>query len=95
MTAWGADQGIEGSMIKFMGDPAGEFTKALDIEMTHPGPASVGIIGRCKRHALYVEDGEIKFMAISEAEDDPAGDAFPESSCAPALLEAIATCKAD
>ena len=74
MKAWGKDQKIEGTNIRFMGDPAAELTKKLDMEMTHPGPASVGIIGRCKRHAMIVDDGEVKWFAISEDDDDPAGD---------------------
>mmetsp|Transcript_42011 Transcript_42011/g.77770 ORF Transcript_42011/g.77770 Transcript_42011/m.77770 type:complete len:93 (-) Transcript_42011:261-539(-) len=89
MKAWAADQKIDGSMITFMGDPHTELTRALDIEMTHPGPRSVGIANRCKRHAMYVDDGEVKFFAISEDDDDPAGDDDPEDTCAPALLEAI------
>lgn len=76
-------------MITFFGDPAGELTKALDVEMTHPGPASVGIIGRCKRHALHVVDGEIKVIRIAEAEDDPAGDDFPDITLAESMLEAV------
>lgn len=89
MEAWGQDQGIDGSMIRFMGDPSGAFTEALDIEMTHPGPIGVGIIGRCKRHAIYVDDGEIKVFKLSEEEDDPAGDANPEETMPAALLSAI------
>jgi peroxiredoxin len=42
--------------------------------MTHPGPPSVGIIGRSKRFAVVVEDGVVKHVAISEGPDDPAGD---------------------
>lgn len=89
MKAWAENQGIDGSMITFMSDPTGELTKELDMELTHPGPKSVGIIGRCKRFALHLVDGEIKYLAIAEADDDPAGDAFPEATCAPAMLEAI------
>ena len=74
MKAWGKDQKIEGTNIRFMGDPAAELTKKLDMEMTHPGPAADGIIGRCKRHAMIVDDGEVKWFAISEDDDDPAGD---------------------
>ena len=72
------DQNIEGSIITFMGDPAAEFTSDLDMKMTHPGPISVGIIGRCKRHAIYAEDSVVKHFAISESADDPAGDEDPE-----------------
>lgn len=74
MQAWAEDQGIAGSFVNMMGDPAAELTKALDVEMVHPGPPSVGIIGRCKRHAMIVDDGEVKWFAISEDDDDPAGD---------------------
>lgn len=76
-------------MIKFVADPAAELTKALDMEMTHPGPPSVGIIGRCKRFALHAIDGEIKTVAVSEGPDDPAGDDDPSASLAEGFLEAI------
>ena len=92
MTAWAEDQGVDDddTMITFLGDPAAEFTKATDMEMTHPGPPSVGIIGRCKRHAMHVVDGEVKYVAVSEGPDDPAGDDDPSATLAPAILEAIA-----
>mmetsp|Transcript_23744 Transcript_23744/g.36523 ORF Transcript_23744/g.36523 Transcript_23744/m.36523 type:complete len:92 (+) Transcript_23744:373-648(+) len=89
MQAWSTDQGVEGSFITMMGDPAGEFAGALDMKMDHPGPPSVGIIGRSKRHAMYVVDGEVKYVAVSEDEDDPAGDADPSATLAPALLDAV------
>jgi len=89
MQAWGEDQGIKGSMVSFVADPAATLTKALDMEITHPGPPSVGIIGRCKRFALHAVDGEIKTVAVSEGPDDPAGDSDPSSSLAEGMLEAI------
>ena len=89
MQAWAEDQGVGGSMVTFVGDPAAELTKALDMEMTHPGPPSVGIIGRCKRHAIYAEKGEIKVVRVSEAEGDPAGDDDPSATLAEGMLEAI------
>jgi len=89
MQAWAADQKVGGSMIKFFGDPAAELTTALDMKMTHPGPPSVGIIGRCKRHAIYAVNGEVKCVAISEGPDDPAGDSDPSATLAPALLAAV------
>jgi len=91
MQAWSMDQGVSNSdFITMMGDPSGAFTDALgDLKMTSDGPPSVGIIGRSKRFALHVVNGEIKYVAVSEAEDDPAGDADPSASCAPALLEAV------
>ena len=72
-----------------MGDPAREFTEACGMEMTHPGPPSVGIIDRCKRWAMYVENNVVKHVAVAEAEDDPAGDDNPTVTLAPAMLEAI------
>lgn len=89
MQAWGKDQGIEGSMVTFMADPAGDLTKALDMEMTHPGPPSVGIIGRCKRFAIHADDEEIKAVVVSEGPDDPAGDDDPSKTLAENMLEIV------
>jgi len=96
MSAWASDMGVENSdanddkgRITLLGDPHADLTKSLDMEMTHPGPASVGIIGRCKRFALYAVNGEVKYVAISEAEDDPAGDDDPSATLAPAMMNAI------
>ena len=93
MDAWGRDQGIEKSkgFVKFMADPSGAATRALDIALTHPGPASKGLLHRCKRTATYFEDGVVKFHSVAEGPDDPAGDARPEATCAEALLEAVAS----
>jgi len=90
MMAWAEDQGVkDGSMVTLMGDPYGELTEALDMEMTHAGPKSVGIINRCKRFALYIEDGLVKIVRVAEADDDPAGDDRPEVTLADAMVDAI------
>lgn len=47
-----------------MGDPSGVFTKAIAMEMVHPGPYSVGIIGRCKRFAMYVVDNVVQLVRV-------------------------------
>jgi len=95
MMAWAEDQGVkEDSMVTLMGDPYGDLTSALEMEMTHAGPASVGIIGRCKRFALYVENGVVKIVRVAEAEDDPAGDDRPEVTLADAMVDAIKALKA-
>lgn len=91
MNAWAKDQGTTDSLITMVGDPHGDLTKALGMELTHPGPTGKGIVGRCKRFAMYVVDGIIKWIQTSEKPDDPAGDDFPEATCAPALLDAIAS----
>jgi len=89
MQAWAADQKIDGSMVTFVADPAATLTKALDMEMTHEGPPSVGIIGRCKRFAIHAVDEEIKIVKISEGPDDPAGDSDPSLTLADGMLKAI------
>ena len=80
-------------MLQLMGDPYGDLTKALDMELTHPGPIGKGLVGRCKRFAIYAVNGEIKAVNIAEAEDDPAGDENPEDTLAEAMLEAIKAAK--
>mmetsp|Transcript_20144 Transcript_20144/g.19390 ORF Transcript_20144/g.19390 Transcript_20144/m.19390 type:complete len:99 (+) Transcript_20144:310-606(+) len=89
MGAWSENQGADDSLLSFMADPYSTVTRALDMELIHPGPKSVGLINRCKRFALHVVDGEVKAVRVSEKENDPAGDDFPEDTCAPAMLEVI------
>ena len=52
-------------MLQLMGDPEGELTKALDMELTQE-LLSLGLLGRCKRHTIYSVDGEIKAVNIAE-----------------------------
>mmetsp|Transcript_60609 Transcript_60609/g.91466 ORF Transcript_60609/g.91466 Transcript_60609/m.91466 type:complete len:120 (+) Transcript_60609:239-598(+) len=90
MAAWAESQGVpEDSMLKLMGDPTAAVTKALDMELTHQGPQSIGLLNRCKRFALYVVDGVVKIVRVAEAPDDPAGDDFPDVTLAEAMMEAI------
>jgi peroxiredoxin 5 len=77
-------------MLQLMADPYGDLTKALDMELTHPGPIGKGLVGRCKRFAMYVKNGEIKAIRVSEKEGDPAGDDDPSLTLADSMLEAIA-----
>lgn len=93
MQAWAKDQKVGLSMLQLMADPAGELTKALDMELTHPGPQSKGLYGRCKRFAIYADNGEIKAVHVAESENDPAGDEHPEPTLAQAMLEAIENAK--
>mmetsp|Transcript_36098 Transcript_36098/g.115918 ORF Transcript_36098/g.115918 Transcript_36098/m.115918 type:complete len:93 (+) Transcript_36098:300-578(+) len=87
MEAWAKDQGVEGSMIKLMGDPTSAFTKALGVELTHPDPCGFLGSGRCKRFALLAEDGVIKALHVSETADDPTGDSDPAASMPAAMLK--------
>lgn len=89
MKAWAEDQCTEDSMITLMADTRREFSEALGVVMTDPGPLSVLGNLRCKRFALFVDDGEIKIEAISEGPGDPAGDEDPSASCVESMLEKI------
>lgn len=89
MKAWGQNQGVEGSIITFMADTQGDLTKALGTEMTADGPISVLGAPRCKRHAVYVDDGVIKAFEVAEAPDDPAGDAKPDVTLVENMLTHI------
>lgn len=91
MDAWGKDQGVERSsgFISMMGDPTGSLTAALGVELLHPGPIGLGLLNRCKRFAAYIVDGTVKLFTIAERPDDPAGDDFPESTLAPAMIAAV------
>lgn len=77
MQAWEQNQGAQGSMVRFLADTRGEFTKALGMFMDHPGPKDALGNDRCKRFVLVCEDGVVKNMEVSEAPDDPAGDNDP------------------
>lgn len=89
MTAWQKDQGADESLLTFYGDPSGKFTKAVGMTLNHPGPMAVLGYERSKRFAAYVVDGVVKAVEVSEKPDDPAGDAFPESSCVENMLKHI------
>jgi len=90
MDAWAKDQGVDKqSFVTLMGDPAAVFTKTIGMELIHPGPFSIGIIGRCKRFAMYVENGTVKVIKVAEGPDDPAGDSYPEDTLAPSMIKAI------
>mmetsp|Transcript_6899 Transcript_6899/g.16518 ORF Transcript_6899/g.16518 Transcript_6899/m.16518 type:complete len:108 (-) Transcript_6899:385-708(-) len=101
MDAWATDQKVDQSskgLLTMMGDPTSILTRALGMELTHPGPQGKGLVQRSKRFALYAEDGVVKSLSVSEGpgpmgEEDPAGDDFPESSCAPSMLKQIRALK--
>merc|ERR1712187_124118 len=87
MDAWAKDQGTPGSMVRLLGDPRSEVTKALDVVLDHPGPMSVLGNPRCQRFSLLVKDCIVKTVNIAAAEDDPAGDERPEISMVDKMLE--------
>ena len=91
MEAWAESLGIPGdhALLQLMGDPYSEVTKALGMELVHPGPYSVGLVQRCKRFALYIENGVVQLVKIAEGLNDPAGDSFPDITLAESMLQSI------
>jgi len=88
MDAWAKDQGVDKqSFITLMGDPSAVFTKAVGMELIHPGPVGKGLYSRCKRFAMYVEKGVVKVLNVAEAPDDPAGDDKPDVTLAPSMIK--------
>ena len=92
MEAWAKDQKIAGTNITFVADTGGALTKELDMVLAAPGPLRALGNPRCKRFALYVDNGVIKHVAVSESPDDPAGDApgANANSSVKGMLAAIA-----
>lgn len=93
MAAWADAMKIAGSNITFLADTRMELTNALGLQLDHSngkGPMSVLGNPRCKRFAMYVDNGTIKHIEVSHSESDPAGDDFPEASCIDNMLAKIA-----
>mmetsp|Transcript_8506 Transcript_8506/g.17236 ORF Transcript_8506/g.17236 Transcript_8506/m.17236 type:complete len:95 (-) Transcript_8506:331-615(-) len=91
MEGWAKDQKIAGTNITFLADTSAALTKALDMTLAAPGPMRDLGNPRCKRFAMYVDNGIIKHIAVSESADDPAGDApgANANSTADGMLAAI------
>jgi len=89
MTSCGKNQCCQESLITMMADPSGAYTEALGMSMTHPGP--IGKLGgpRCKRHAMYVENGIVQAVEVAEHPDDPAGDDKPDVTLCDNMLKKI------
>ncbi|MGJ8609846.1 MAG: peroxiredoxin [Octadecabacter sp.] len=64
MGVWGETTGATEAGIVMVGDPAGDFTKALGMDFSAP-PA--GLINRSKRYAMLVMDGEVKVLNVEES----------------------------
>jgi len=90
MTAWAQVQGIEGSIITFLGDPRSELTDALGLVLDHPGPMSVLGNPRCKRFSMLVDNGVVKSLNVAASDKDPAGDDEPTVSLVEKMLEDLA-----
>jgi len=86
MTAWAKAQGVEGSMITFLGDPGSELTNALGMVLDHEGPMSVLGNPRCKRFSMFIDNGSIKTVNVAAEDGDPAGDNKPDVSLVEKML---------
>jgi len=60
MKLWGEQTGGTAAGIIFLADGDGSFTKSIGMDYDNP-PA--GMFGRCKRFAMYVEDGVVKVIS--------------------------------
>lgn len=87
MQAWAKDQGTEGTSIRLVGDPHTDLTAKLGMVLDHDGPRGVGLVNRCKRVAMYVNNCKIKILKVAEKSDDPAGDEFPEVTLAEQMIK--------
>lgn len=87
MAAWFQHQQLQGeTMFQMMGDPTGDFTRACGLELLDPRPIQKGLIGRSQRAAMIVVQNIIRYVAVSAAPDDPAGDLDPSATCHEAII---------
>ncbi|MGV6805003.1 MAG: redoxin family protein [Ruegeria sp.] len=64
MSAWGESTGASAAGLTMLADPSSEFTKAIGMDFDVP-PA--GLIGRSKRYAMLVEDGNVSVLNLEES----------------------------
>lgn len=87
MKGWAADQGIEGSIVTFLGDPRSELTRALGLVLEDGGVMSVLGNPRCQRFSMLIDDGIIKTVNVAAYPGDPAGDANPTVTLVEQMLQ--------
>ena len=61
MGIWGETSGAKAVGIRMIGDPSGEFVKALGLDFTAD---VVGLFGRSQRFAAVVKDGKVDWLAV-------------------------------
>ena len=62
MKAWGENQGVMDSIL-MIADPAGDFTKAVGLEMD---ASKFGLGLRSQRYSMIVDDGVVKELNVEE-----------------------------
>lgn len=80
MGAWGEATGATAAGLTMLADADSSFTDAIGMRFDAP-PA--GLIGRSKRYAMLVEDGEVKILHLEESPGTC------EVSAGEALLDAL------
>jgi len=95
MKSWCEDNNANDSMLTFIADPFGNLTKGLKMEnLSSKPPDLFGLIGRSKRFAMVVKDGQIESTQISYTEIDPLGAYDPSATCIKNILKVCNTLKA-
>lgn len=64
MKAWGEATGADKAGITLLGDPKGELTQELGLAFDG---AAAGLMGRSKRYAMHVVDGEVRVLHLEES----------------------------
>lgn len=64
MKSWGETTGATDAGIAMLSDSDGAYTRAIGMDFDAP---VVGFHGRAIRHAMLVEDGEVKILQLEEA----------------------------
>lgn len=87
MRSWSADQGSDGSFLKFGADPRGEVASALGLALDARAglPGKLGYT-RCKRFSMLLENNEVKALNVCATAEDPTGDDGPEASLVAQML---------
>ncbi|MEM6637608.1 MAG: peroxiredoxin [Pseudomonadota bacterium] len=80
MSAWSDQTGAGAAGISMLGDASGAFTASIGMNFDAP---PVGLYGRSRRYAMYVENGTVKVLNV---EENPG---VCETSAGEALLEQI------
>jgi len=87
MTGWAKDQGVGGSIIKMLGDPRSEVTRAFDLVLDDAGPMENLGYPRCQRFSMLIDNGVIKSINLPGTPSDPAGDNHPSNSLVETMIE--------
>jgi len=86
MTAWAREQGIAGTIVRFMADLEGLLTRSLGLVLEDEETRRKYGRGRCKRCSLIVQEGIVRRINIASYSDDPLGERHPQMACVEKVL---------